>query len=62
MAGRMGIVTETIDIKKNTGRVQLDGDDWKAKSENGEIILEGTSVEIIKTESILLIVKSSHKN
>lgn len=62
MAGRTGIVTETIDIKNNTGRVQLDGDDWKAKSENNEVIPVGTSVEIIKNESILLIVKSSHKN
>lgn len=56
MHGRTGLVTETIDNLNNTGRVQLDGDDWKARSLNNEIITKGTPVEIIKTESILLIV------
>ncbi len=54
--GRIGIVSETIDNRKNTGRVQLDGDDWKARSLTDESIEKGTSVEIIKTESILIIV------
>ena len=56
MTGRTGLVTENIDNLNNTGRVQLDGDDWKARSLSNEIIPKGTPVEIIKTESILLIV------
>lgn len=56
MQGRIGVVSETIDNLNNRGRVQLDGDDWKARSVNNEIITNGTSVEIVKTESILIIV------
>lgn len=56
MHGRTAIVSETIDNANNKGRVQLDGDDWKARSANNEIIVKGTLVEIVKTESILTIV------
>ena len=33
--GRVGIVTEEINNDKNTGRVKVDGDYWKAVSSNG---------------------------
>jgi membrane protein implicated in regulation of membrane protease activity len=56
MTGRTGLVTAPINNLNNTGRVQLDGDEWKARSLNNEIIPKGTPVKIIKTESILLIV------
>lgn len=56
MHGRTGLVTETIDNSNNKGRVQLDGDDWKARSANNEIIEKGTLVEILKIESILITV------
>lgn len=57
LVGRKGIVSERIDAAQHTGRVAIDGDDWKAVSENGEIIDEGSSVEIIKLDSIIVTVK-----
>ncbi len=42
--GKQVIVTETIDNSKNTGRVQINGAYWGAKSINGSIINEGESV------------------
>ena len=57
LIGRKAIVSERIDASQHTGRVAVDGDDWKAVSENGEIIEKGTSVEIINRDSIILTVK-----
>ncbi len=54
---KTGTVTEEINPQKNTGRVKIDGDDWKAKSPNNEIIQTGVSVKVIEIDSIVLIVK-----
>ena len=58
LIGRHGIVSERIDAEKHTGRVAIDGDDWKAVSEDGSVIEKGQTVEIVKLESIILTVKS----
>ncbi|MBR4560873.1 MAG: NfeD family protein [Bacteroidales bacterium] len=55
--GRRGIVSERIDAEQHTGRVAIDGDDWKAVSEDGSIIEKGASVEIVKMDSIIVTVK-----
>ncbi|NLI72419.1 MAG: NfeD family protein [Bacteroidales bacterium] len=55
-----GTVTEEINPLKNTGRVKIDGDDWKAKSLNNEIIEIGTIVTVVDIDSIILIVKPSN--
>lgn len=55
--GRKGIVSERIDAEQHTGRVAIDGDDWKAVSEDGTIIEKGVSVEIVKMDSIIVTVK-----
>lgn len=57
IVGRKGIVSERIDREQHTGRVAIDGDDWKAVSENGEVIEKGTEVEIIKLDSIIVTVR-----
>lgn len=57
LIGRKGIVSERIDAAQHMGRVAIDGDDWKAVSADGTVIEKGTSVEIIKIESIILTVK-----
>ena len=57
LVGRKGIVSERIDAEKHTGRVAIDGDDWKAVSADGSVIEKGTEVEIIKLDSIILTVK-----
>ena len=57
LIGRKGIVSERIDATQHTGRVAIDGDDWKAVSENGEVIEKGAQVEIVKLDSIIVTVK-----
>ena len=55
--GRKGIVSERIDAEQHTGRVAVDGDDWKAVSEDGSVIEKGETVEIVKMDSIIVTVK-----
>ena len=57
LVGRRAVVSERIDASQHTGRVAVDGDDWKAVSMDGSIIEKGTEVEIIKLDSIILTVK-----
>jgi len=61
IVGRIATVSETIDSSASTGRVILDGDDWKAKSLDNIVIEKEKSVEIIKVESIILYVKPLNK-
>ena len=58
LVGRKGIVSERIDAVQHTGRVAIDGDDWKAVSNDSSVIEKGAEVEIIKRDSIILTVKS----
>lgn len=55
--GRKVTVAETIDPVKKTGYVKVDGDMWKAVSEDGSVIEAGTDVTIVSRDSIILIVK-----
>jgi len=57
LIGKVGRVTETIDISKNEGRVIVEGDDWKAVTENDEIVTIGEKVEVLQVDSTVLIVK-----
>ena len=57
LVGRKGIVSERIDATQHTGRVAIDGDDWKAVSDDGSVIEKGTEVEIVKLDSIIVTVK-----
>ena len=56
LVGRKAVVSERIDAAQHTGRVAVDGDDWKAVSADGSVIEKGAEVEIIKMESIILTV------
>lgn len=58
LVGRVGIVSETIDANQNTGRVAIDGDDWKAVSADSVVINKGQRVEIVSRDSVILTVKS----
>lgn len=58
LVGRKAIVSECIDATQHTGRVAVDGDDWKAVTADGSVIEKGTEVEIVKLESIILTVKT----
>lgn len=57
LLGRKAIVSERIDAAQHTGRVAVDGDDWKAVSADGAVIETGTEVTIVKMDSIILTVK-----
>ena len=57
LIGKSGTVTQEINNTQNTGRVSIDGDDWKSKTENYEIIKIGTIIKVVTIESIILIVK-----
>ena len=60
LIGRRGVVSECIDAEQHTGRVAIDGDDWKAVSEDGSVIEKGADVEIVKLDSIIVTVKRSN--
>lgn len=57
MIGETGIVTLDIDTAEAKGLVKVKGQVWSAKSENGENICEGSSVEVLAIEGVKLIVK-----
>jgi membrane protein implicated in regulation of membrane protease activity len=51
------VVIEDIENLKNTGRVRMGKEEWRAESESGESIPEGQSVAVTKIEGTHLIVK-----
>lgn len=57
LVGRKAVVSERIDAAQHTGRIAVDGDDWKAVTADGSIIEKGVEVEIVKLDSIILTVK-----
>ena len=57
LIGRVGNVSETIDNSSKSGRVLIDGDQWKALSHNNEIIELKAQVEVISIDSTIITVK-----
>ena len=57
LIGREAVVTETIDEVAATGRVRIDGDDWKAVAADSAHIEKGEKVVVLSIESIVLTVK-----
>lgn len=55
--GRIGTVSEAIDPAADSGRVKIDGDDWKAVSADSQAIAAGEHVEIISREGLIVKVK-----
>ncbi|MBO7160476.1 MAG: NfeD family protein [Paludibacteraceae bacterium] len=56
LVGMQGVVTEEINPAQHTGRVAVNGDDWKAVIETDEVIPVGTNVTVIKQDSLVLTV------
>ena len=54
MKGREAVVSERISAADNTGRVAIDGDDWKAVSSDGSVIEKGIRVIILDVDSVIL--------
>ena len=57
LIGRKAVVSETIDHAAHTGRVAVDGDDWKAVSEDKTVIEKGEDVTIVGRESLIVTVR-----
>ena len=55
--GLEGIVLEEIDNGKNTGRVRVQKDEWRADSETGEIIPEGERIIVTRLDGAHMIVR-----
>lgn len=56
MVGRHGVVCNAID-QSESGRVVIDGVDWKARSVDNSPIEQGARVEVVAIESVVLTVK-----
>ncbi len=54
--GKTAVVTERIE-EGGYGRVKIDGDDWKARTDDGTTVDVGERVQILSYESIVLTVK-----
>ena len=57
LLGRQGRVVETVKAD-GFGRVQIDGDIWKAVTNEHDDILEGTSVRVVDRESTIITVET----
>ena len=55
--GDTGRVTETIDNARSDGAVYVDGKTWSARSDDGAVIPQGTTVKILRMEGVTLFVK-----
>lgn len=56
--GKHGVVIETIDNLQGTGRVQIKGVDWTARSNKENVVLEKeTVVTVLKVDGVKLIVE-----
>ena len=58
IVGMQGVVTEEINPAQHTGRVAVNGDDWKAIIETDEVIPVGANIIVTKQESLVLTVKT----
>jgi len=56
---KKGVVTEEIDNIKNTGRVRIGKDEWRADSETDGTIAAGEIVEVTRVDGTHLVVKLS---
>ena len=54
---KTGVVLEEIDNDKNTGRIRVEEDEWRADSLEGSIIPQSSKVQVVKVEGTHMIVK-----
>lgn len=59
--GRHGVVLEAIDNLRNTGRVRLEREEWRAESETGEPIPPNTVVSVSRVEGTRVIVRPTRQ-
>lgn len=57
IVGKFGVVCNDIDAFDDSGRVVVDGIDWRAKSLTNEPLPKGTKVVVTAVDSVVLTVK-----
>jgi membrane protein implicated in regulation of membrane protease activity len=57
IVGMNGVVTEEINPAQHTGRVAVNGDDWKAQVETNEVLPVGANIIVVKQDSLILTAK-----
>lgn len=57
LIGRKGIVTEAIDNVKGSGRASVEGEDWRARSDTGEVIPRGKRVEVVRMDGTHIVAR-----
>ena len=56
--GRTARVTECIDASRETGRIAVDGDNWRARTVAPDMVIpRGEMVHIVSNDSIVMIVE-----
>ena len=61
LIGAVGVVLEDIDNLKAAGMVQVNGQEWTARTEDGGRIAKGKEVLVEKISGVKLIVKEKEK-
>ena len=57
MVGKHGIVCSDVNGDDESGRVIIEGVDWRAKSLDGDTIPKGTRVVVVAIDSVVLTIK-----
>ncbi len=57
LIGKIGLVLEEIDNLKNTGRVRIGQDEWRADSDTGDVIEMGKRIKVTRLDGTHLVVK-----
>lgn len=55
---KKGVVLEEIDNIKNSGRIRMGKEEWRAESDTGEVIAVGKMVEVIKVVGTHVVVNT----
>ena len=53
--GKKALVIKDIDPIHSSGQIKLNGEVWSAETENDEIIKEGSEVEVLKINGIIIV-------
>lgn len=62
MEGKVGKVISDIDNINAKGMVKIDGMEWTARSQQNDVIEEGTLVKVVAVEGVKVIVKEVENN
>lgn len=57
MVGKHGVVCSDVDGDDESGRVIIEGIDWRARSLDGDLIPKGTKVVVVAIDSVVLTIK-----